>query len=218
MTTSSQSSTTTIVKSNQALVQVLLNRSATSSRLFNLAALSLHFSGTYPRLYSSASTHKIPSSARQPLLVSAGPSREPPLIRKLQSVQRDKPSPKSRLGLANIVEEREDDQRKKELESQKARIVAQMAPPPSTVASTSPAPIEVDDENVPPPPSHRRDVKAAEMTLVTQPCPPTQEGPRGFETFYQTLNAAFEARAEGYLFRNASTLSLISHWSSLTPF
>ncbi|KZS96268.1 Pkinase-domain-containing protein [Sistotremastrum niveocremeum HHB9708] len=144
------------------------------------------------------------SSARQPLLVSAGPSREPPLIRKLQSVQRDKPSPKSRLGLANIVEEREDDQRKKELESQKARIVAQMAPPPSTVASTSPAPIEVDDENVPPPPSHRRDVKAAEMTLVTQPCPPPQEGPRGFETFYQTLNAAFEARAEGYLFRNAS--------------
>ena len=90
------------------------------------------------------------SSARQPLLMGmgttgAGPAgaRESPLLRKLQAV---KESPLGRTvtrGLDGIVEENEpqgqrrveeEDQqeelrlRKKELEAQKARIVAQMAP------------------------------------------------------------------------------------------
>ena len=90
------------------------------------------------------------SSARQPLLMSMGASgtgpagaRESPLLRKLQAV---KESPLGRTvtrGLDGIVEENEpqgkrrveeEDQqeelrlRKKELEAQKARIVAQMAP------------------------------------------------------------------------------------------
>ena len=87
------------------------------------------------------------SSARQPLLMGVGasgtgPARESPLLRKLQAV---KESPLGRTvtrGLDGIVEENEpqgkrrmeeDDQeelrlRKKELEAQKARIVAQMAP------------------------------------------------------------------------------------------
>jgi cell cycle serine/threonine-protein kinase CDC5/MSD2 len=90
------------------------------------------------------------SSARQPLLMGMGSSgtgsagaRESPLLRKLQAV---KESPLGRTvtrGLDGIIEEdepqgkrrvEEDDQqeelrlRKKELEAQKARIVAQMAP------------------------------------------------------------------------------------------
>ena len=88
------------------------------------------------------------SSARQPLLMGmgasgTGPARESPLLRKLQSV---KESPLGRTvtrDLDAIVEENEpqgkrrveeEDQqeklrlRKKELEAQKARIVAQMAP------------------------------------------------------------------------------------------
>jgi len=90
------------------------------------------------------------SSARQPLVMGNGPTtaggnvRDSPLVRKLQSV---KESPLGRRtvtrGLDGIVEEHggvrrritEDDEeeeenrlRKKELEAQKARIVAQMAP------------------------------------------------------------------------------------------
>jgi cell cycle serine/threonine-protein kinase CDC5/MSD2 len=88
------------------------------------------------------------SSARQPLLMGmgasgTGPARESPLLRKLQAV---KESPLGRTvtrGLDGIIEENEpqgkrrveeeaqQDElrlRKKELEAQKARIVAQMAP------------------------------------------------------------------------------------------
>ncbi|KAF8638670.1 hypothetical protein AX17_002031 [Amanita inopinata Kibby_2008] len=86
------------------------------------------------------------SSARQPLLVSAsstgslrdkyidrvanGDAKDSPLLmRKLQSVQRE--SPLRRVARTAEAEGGEDDDcraRKKELESQKARIVAQMAP------------------------------------------------------------------------------------------
>ncbi|KAM6503064.1 Protein kinase-like domain containing protein [Amanita muscaria] len=81
------------------------------------------------------------SSARQPLLVSAsstGNLRDklerdakdsPLLMRKLQTVQRE--SPLRRVARAEAVDGAEDEEsraRKKELESQKARIVAQMAP------------------------------------------------------------------------------------------
>ncbi len=82
------------------------------------------------------------SSARQPLLVSAsstgnprdrndrgGDVRDSPLfIRKLQAAQRD--SPLRRVAKMDMdgAEDDETRARKKELESQKARIVAQMAP------------------------------------------------------------------------------------------
>lgn len=79
------------------------------------------------------------SSARQPLLMGTAPSggggapvRESPLLRKLQAV---KESPLRRAvtrGLDGIAEGQEEAEegraRRKELEAQKARIVAQMAP------------------------------------------------------------------------------------------
>ena len=79
------------------------------------------------------------SSARQPLLVSAsttsnvrdrgGDVRDSPLfIRKLQAAQRDSPLRRVAKVDADGMEDDETRARKKELESQKARIVAQMAP------------------------------------------------------------------------------------------
>ena len=78
------------------------------------------------------------SSARQPLLVSASSTgnlrdrndaRDSPLfIRKLQAAQRDSPLRRVAKMDADGGEDEETRARKKELESQKARIVAQMAP------------------------------------------------------------------------------------------
>ncbi|KAF8630974.1 hypothetical protein AX15_002697 [Amanita polypyramis BW_CC] len=84
------------------------------------------------------------SSARQPLLVSAsstgslrdrydrggnGDVRDSPLfIRKLQAAQRESPLRRVAKTEADGAEDDESRARKKELESQKARIVAQMAP------------------------------------------------------------------------------------------
>lgn len=82
------------------------------------------------------------SSARQPLLVSASTTgnvrdrndrgadvRDSPLfIRKLQAAQRDSPLRRVAKVNADGAEDDETRARKKELESQKARIVAQMAP------------------------------------------------------------------------------------------
>ncbi|OCH85271.1 Pkinase-domain-containing protein [Obba rivulosa] len=97
------------------------------------------------------------SSARQPLIVAPASARgEQPLIRKLQAAREAKSPARPRVasGLHNIEEEREDvldakrqEQRRKELESQKARIVAQMVP------DRIPAPVEEEEEeeeNVPP--------------------------------------------------------------------
>lgn len=85
------------------------------------------------------------SSARQPLMMGTN-SRESPLLRKLQAVSKESPlargggGTRAMRGLQNIDEEEElgssrvrsgkgeEDVRRKELESQKARIVAQMAP------------------------------------------------------------------------------------------
>ena len=82
------------------------------------------------------------SSARQPLLVSAtttgsvrdrndrgGEVRDSPMfIRKLQAAQRDSPLRRVAKIDPDGAEDEETRARKKELESQKARIVAQMAP------------------------------------------------------------------------------------------
>lgn len=80
------------------------------------------------------------SSARQPLMMGNGSAapRESPLFRKLQAAaaaSSGKETPRkghlrniSEEGDANAALKREDELRQKELESQKARIVAQMAP------------------------------------------------------------------------------------------
>jgi cell cycle serine/threonine-protein kinase CDC5/MSD2 len=80
------------------------------------------------------------SSARQPLVMSTNPARESPLIRKLQAAAKESPArTRGGRGLQNIAEEDEgavvrrsergqEEVRNKELEAQKARIVAQMAP------------------------------------------------------------------------------------------
>jgi cell cycle serine/threonine-protein kinase CDC5/MSD2 len=102
-------------------------------------------------------------SARQPLVMSTSNTRDSPLIRKLQAAKLDgKSSGRSpscrgvkdvRLpgGLGNINEEMDEEElveelRKKELESQKARIVAQMVPNRATTATFAPE----EQENFPP--------------------------------------------------------------------
>ena len=80
------------------------------------------------------------SSARQPLVMSTNTARESPLIRKLQAAAKESPArARGGRGLQNIAEEDEGvvvrrsergqvEMRNKELDAQKARIVAQMAP------------------------------------------------------------------------------------------
>lgn len=82
------------------------------------------------------------SSARQPLVVAPPPRGEVPLIRKLQqAMPRERASTatmnnRQNAPLGDIAEEEaavgENDHRRRELESQKARIVAQMVPHSST--------------------------------------------------------------------------------------
>ncbi|KAI0779065.1 kinase-like domain-containing protein [Irpex lacteus] len=99
------------------------------------------------------------TSARQPLVVGPMPTGMPrgeqPLIRKLQAAR----SPRERVnmnGLRRVEEEGREEEgeekkeksRKKELESQKARIVAQMMP--SSAPTPTPVPEEDEEENVPP--------------------------------------------------------------------
>lgn len=165
-------------------------------------------------------------AARQPLLVAplAAPRGEP-LLRKLQAAKADARSPArpSRFaGLQNIVEREEDEearraeQRTKELESQKARIVAQMVP------SAAQGPKE-DLENVPPaeykPERERRGAgslapreKQRERAIPKMEIPPPPSSSassstpglrvNGFDAAAQTLSAAFAAKAEGRVYRD----------------
>ena len=189
------------------------------------------------------------SSARQPLLMGnaggagasgTGPARESPLLRKLQAV---KESPLGRRtvtrGLDGIVEEtethgrrrvEEEDQqeelrlRKKELEAQKARIVAQMAP----VREEQEEPDHDHDEhkvlkpreklrgrheveNLPPVPTTRaipqkREYKMKEDAHVpaaaASALPLTPPKLNGFDAAAQTLTLAFDAKAAGRIFRD----------------
>ncbi|KAI0027458.1 kinase-like domain-containing protein, partial [Vararia minispora EC-137] len=88
------------------------------------------------------------SSARQPLIVAPqGAQREEPLLRKLQAVAKD---PKSSRGtMAGVHQPEGEDEyemgRLKELQSQKARIVAQMVPSKHDVRGA-----DDEAENVPP--------------------------------------------------------------------
>ncbi|KAG1748400.1 kinase-like domain-containing protein [Suillus paluster] len=92
------------------------------------------------------------SSARQPLVMSTNGAKESPLFRKLQAVK-DAKSPLRNVRTAQGTdaprgtrEKHHDQQRQKELESQKARIVAQMAP----VAGLGVPRPDEDQENLPP--------------------------------------------------------------------
>ncbi|KAI0090477.1 kinase-like domain-containing protein [Irpex rosettiformis] len=155
------------------------------------------------------------TSARQPLLVGPIASRgEQPLIRKLQA-GKDPRSPArqlrdARVGALHGIEEEFEDAgtkaerlRKKQLESQKARIVAQMVP------STAPSPTFPDDdaENVPETKTKKaqgRSLKAE--SALSSMVPSSSSGQtlkvNGFDAAAQTLTAAFEAKSAGKLFRD----------------
>ncbi|KAG1823712.1 kinase-like domain-containing protein [Suillus subaureus] len=156
------------------------------------------------------------SSARQPLVMSTNGIKESPLFRKLQAAK-DTKSPlrtvRTARGLQDIEEENDaprgtreknhDQQRQKELESQKARIVAQMAP----VTGLGAHRIDEDQENLPP---TRKDLKGKEPMRGERKETPVQDvhlespqvKPNGFDAAAQTLTQAFDAKAAGKLFRD----------------
>ena len=158
------------------------------------------------------------SSARQPLVMSTtNASKESPLFRKLQAAKETKSSPlrtvRSARALGDIEEEDQevprgtreknfDLQRQKELESQKARIVAQMAPVTGHGANRA----EDEQENVPP---VRKEPKGKERARDERKDVPVPESememnPRmsGFDAAARTLTLAFDAKAMGKVFRD----------------
>jgi len=155
------------------------------------------------------------SSARQPLLVSTNGTRESPLLRKLQAAAPPAKSParaRGGRGLQNIEEEEdtaalrgtrmkaENEARKKELESQKARIVAQMVPgnAPSAYARE-------ELENLPPVPLKDTKGKQRAREVVRDEPAPAQAPAlklNGFDAAAQTLTIAFDAKSMGRLFRD----------------
>ena len=159
------------------------------------------------------------SSARQPLVMTTtNNTKESPLFRKLQAAKETKSSPlrtvRSTRALGDIEEEEQDAprvtreknfdlQRQKELESQKARIVAQMAP----VAGHGANRAEEEQENVPP---VRKDPKGKERAREERrdaaplPDSETEMQPRmnGFDAAARTLTLAFDAKAVGKVFRD----------------
>jgi cell cycle serine/threonine-protein kinase CDC5/MSD2 len=156
------------------------------------------------------------SSARQPLLMSTNGTRESPLLRKLQAAAPPAKSPtrmRGGRGLQNIEEEddtaalrgtrmkAENESRKKELESQKARIVAQMVP-----GNTAPSTYARDElENVPPVPLKDTKGKQRAKEVVRDEPAPAQAPVlklNGFDAAAQTLTVAFDAKAVGRLFRD----------------
>jgi cell cycle serine/threonine-protein kinase CDC5/MSD2 len=171
------------------------------------------------------------SSARQPLLVGPAQTREVPLIRKLQQVSstanqgssRERalpPLPTARTALANIEEEAEDPKRR-EIESQKARIVAQMVPQGSAPSSATPlsaafpsslaAMKEAVDENIPPSIGSALSAKSrmpSTMSLTKMSSTATLRSNlanmKGYDAFIHTLELAFNAKHEGKLFRDPS--------------
>ena len=165
-------------------------------------------------------------SARQPLLVGPSAGRgEQPLYRRLQAAKEAPArSPgrglrEARAGaLRGIQEEGADDpatkaeeQRKKELESQKARIVAQMVP----AQAPSPTFGYEDVENIPPQvhrgatATEKLKEKAREGVVPSKSSssslPSSGSGApkiNSFDAAAQILSSAFEARSMGKLFRD----------------
>lgn len=159
------------------------------------------------------------SSARQPLVMSTtNATKESPLFRKLQTAKETKSSPlrtvRSTRALGDIEEEEQDIprgtreknfdlQRQKELESQKARIVAQMAPVTGHGANRA----EEEQENVPPvrkEPKGKERVRDDRKDTVSVPETETEAQPRmnGFDAAARTLTLAFDAKAMGKVFRD----------------
>ncbi|EGO29881.1 hypothetical protein SERLADRAFT_445649 [Serpula lacrymans var. lacrymans S7.9] len=157
------------------------------------------------------------SSARQPLLMSTSGTKESPLFRKLQAAKKDIKSPvrgvRSTRGLQDIAEEdmiqqkgqrerNQDEVRQKELESQKARIVAQMAPG-SALGTTFPTD---EQENLPPLKKESKGkerVKEVFKDIATE-LPTTSPTPKlnGFDAAAHTLTLAFDALDSNKLFRD----------------
>ncbi|KAF8531148.1 Pkinase-domain-containing protein [Gautieria morchelliformis] len=145
------------------------------------------------------------SSARQPLIVATSPPREKGvMIRKLNNpppvAGKGKQSVSSPLKapLTDIREEEDGEELEKpnrELESQKARIVAQMVP-----SSSSPE-LQEEQENIPP---SKRSKSKKQIAHI----PSVDSGlglkPNGFEVVANTLTIAFDAKAEGQVFREPS--------------
>ncbi|KAF8437935.1 kinase-like domain-containing protein [Boletus edulis BED1] len=122
------------------------------------------------------------SSARQPLVMSTTNStKESSLFRKLQSAKETKSSPLRTEAPRGMREKNFDLQRQKELESQKARIVAQMVPVTGHGAKRA----EEEQENVPP---LRKEPKGKERARDERKDP--------------TLTLAFDTKAMGKVFRD----------------
>ena len=158
-------------------------------------------------------------AARQPLVVGPGTMRgEQPLIRKLQAAREAKSSGRTIREAARGMhhdddvneEAKQEDHRRKELEAQKARIVAQMVPGSRPGSASD----DADQENMPPPdfiPSRRAapETKKTKELLAPTPAPAPAPQPdakssvkaNGFDAAAETLAAAFNAKARGRLFR-----------------
>jgi cell cycle serine/threonine-protein kinase CDC5/MSD2 len=121
------------------------------------------------------------SSARQPLVMSTNTARESPLMRKLQAAAKESPvRARGVRGLQGIAEAEEEEGavrgrergqeegRNKELEAQKARIVAQMAPSGDDEAVVDHGRVRDrrrEQENVPP---VKREAKGKEKEQVRE--------------------------------------------------
>lgn len=167
----------------------------------------------------------------------SGREREQPLIRKLQAAQKEGRSPGRALAegrssslamsayapvrtpagdLQDIEEEKEVETkeeafvRRRELEAQKARIVAQMTSEPSTNAMRHAA--EVDDmENIPPQPKRSASDKVRrEPVKDLRSSSQVPAKVHGFDSVANTLSVAFEAKAKGKLFRDPSKCSSLA--------
>jgi len=138
-------------------------------------------------------------------------------MRKLQAAAPPAKSPgragRGGRGLQNIEEEEdvalhrgarvkaEEESRKKELESQKARIVAQMVPAGGTASAYAGEELE----NLPPVPPKDAKGKQKAREVVREGLVPVETPAlklNGFEAAAQTLTAAFDAKGVGRLFRD----------------
>ncbi|THH04397.1 hypothetical protein EW145_g5554 [Phellinidium pouzarii] len=110
-------------------------------------------------------------------------------------------------GLQDIEEEEyvpetkeEEFVRRKELEAQKARIVAQMTSEPMNVAAMRHAAEADDMENIPP--ASKRSERGKTESVKDFRSSHVSTKMHGFDAALHTLNLAFEAKAKGKLFRN----------------
>ena len=174
-----------------------------------------------------------------------GREREQPLIRKLQAVAKEGRSGRSGLGdsqvsslassvmgngttrrthaiaeLHNIEEEPETKEeqfvRRKELEAQKARIVAQMtAEPQSNVKARRQAAEMEEMENIPPPPSSvKGSTKEGGTAKELRTSFSSFSRLRAVENTTETLVTAFDMKNSGKLFRDPRTSFVTGCWGN----